>query len=745
MTWKEGDSMTWRFVLLGFLSLMAPAFAAPANTITLADKSGTASNNYPLQFGRPFVQGEIASFPQAIINGTPALTQADVKNRHPDGSVKFAVLAVVIPAIPANGTVTLTFRNQTSSNNTPLTQAAMLDARYSDAGVKIGTATAATWKAMLAAGKCAPWTQGPVAQTMLCADDSAARAHDAGPIRPRMHVTFWPVLNRVAVRYVGENILAGAMVDQQYDVTLTLGGASVYSKSALVHPFGTRWTKTFWQSGAPQPKINVDHNIAYLASTRAVPNFDPATVVSEAKIAADWVTWQTKPRDLYDSGLWTKYMPMTGGRADIGLMPDWNAKWLYAGDWRLREIALTQADLASAWPLHWREGRAGKKIDKAQTVDGVGLPLSVYTAANLWLPNNNGVYGQGITLTDRNTIVTDPGAYLSMAHGWASDGGVHLPSPFYVPYILTGDPHYLEQAQLWTAALAVAMTPGNCAYGEGSSPCRGGGAGIGGQTRHSAWLLNDRVNTSAIIPDDQIVLKQFYRDMIDDAIALFEGRAGIVGTPYERTPMWAYGQRAGVKLGTDSLHFDNCQNAPCESSQWQHNYLIQVLGWATERGFPTKAYRDWVGGSLLGQFADPGYNRFNIASYWILTKDAAGAWYPTWSALQTANVAAGRMTAVQSFAGRDHTYQVLARAAASFLTDQPGGQAAYDWLRANVVYTDPMASGLQWNLVARDAALPPPPPPPPLPTITCSVTMPPVTGALGDTIPLVGSARCIGG
>src|SRR3954449_10837654 len=102
-------------------------FAAPANTITITNKSGSAQINSPLQFGRPFIQGKIPNYPQVKIGGTPVPTQADVKNRYPDGSVKYAVIAVMIPSIPVSGSVTLSFQNQSSGNNTPLTRDQMLD------------------------------------------------------------------------------------------------------------------------------------------------------------------------------------------------------------------------------------------------------------------------------------------------------------------------------------------------------------------------------------------------------------------------------------------------------------------------------------------------------------------------------------------------------------------------------------------------------------------------------------------
>jgi hypothetical protein len=86
--------------------------------ITMSDTSGSAQTNRPVSISRPFVQGEIPSFAQASIDGTPLLTQCDVKNRWPDGSLKFAVVSFVVPSIPANGSVVVSFSNQTSGNNT---------------------------------------------------------------------------------------------------------------------------------------------------------------------------------------------------------------------------------------------------------------------------------------------------------------------------------------------------------------------------------------------------------------------------------------------------------------------------------------------------------------------------------------------------------------------------------------------------------------------------------------------------
>src|SRR3954453_10082997 len=115
-------------LLIAILLSAAPtsALTAPANTITITNKSGSTQTNYPLQFGRPFVQGEILDYPQVKINGTPVFTQTDVKNRWPDNSVKYAIIAVRIPSIPANYPVTLSFQHQPSGNNAPIAAAELL-------------------------------------------------------------------------------------------------------------------------------------------------------------------------------------------------------------------------------------------------------------------------------------------------------------------------------------------------------------------------------------------------------------------------------------------------------------------------------------------------------------------------------------------------------------------------------------------------------------------------------------------
>jgi len=257
-----------------------------------------------------------------LVNGQPVATQADVKNRYPDGSVEFAVIAVVIPAIPASGSLTLTFQNQSAGSNTPLTQAQMLASTYNfDASMALtpvgGAAHAASARTMLQNGDYKLWTSGPVAQTIMLGDDTAARKYDIGfgdgyhPFRPRFYATFWPATHQVFIRAVGENGLTTEVEDLAYKLAITSNGATVYSAdlsgTQTTHPklhwALSRWTREFWIGGTPSAQIDIDNNLAYLESTRFLPNFDTSIAIPQTSIANEYGNFSGKANGPED-GIW---------------------------------------------------------------------------------------------------------------------------------------------------------------------------------------------------------------------------------------------------------------------------------------------------------------------------------------------------------------------------------------------------------------------------------------------------------
>lgn len=741
---------------------------AESDCMVVSDKSGSANTNYPLQFGRPFMEGEIMDYPLILANGTALPTQSDVKNRWPDGSVKFAIISAVLPSLPASGSVTLTFANQKSGNNTPLTKAQMLDATYDfDATIALtsgGTTVTASARKMLSDGAYTYWTSGPIATTILLADDSTARAYDIGfdsyrSFRPRFYVTFWPATHQVQVRYVGENINSTTLENLTYDLALTLGQAhpaTVYTQAALQHSYMTRWTQLFWEGGTPQQKVNIDYNATYLTATRYFPNFDTSVSVPESALAATYANWsKSSHTKINDNGNWVKGMGTTGDRGDIGPQTLWNVQWLYSGDWRSRTVALGMADLASAgWPMQIREGDSTKMIDRNKTMPGLGLPMSAYARPNLWIPSN-------FTGYKPPALTTPPSA---QTRGWGPDGA-HQPDPFYTPYILTGDYFYLESLQFWGAEGAFLDCPGGNGWCKGPS----GVQGIHDQIRGDAWLFRTRTNAAFATPDSQSALKTFFGQLTDDAIAEWEGKMGINDSRYSGTAAWKWGAKnTNNYYATSPLHFYGCGEVGkgCSIPEWMQGYYMISMGWAAERGFNTQPIVDWLAYNYTSRFADPGYNPFGmIGVYYTNVRDTTGHYYTSWADVQSHTSTA--KTTATSWAGTVSDYPAIFTGAASYAVGQSGGATMWNWVDTNIRAKNYQrffgGADSRWNILPRAAAspvpipaptppptpVPTPPPPTPAPTSTPPVPSPAIknitiTGDFRetDTCGTIGGHRC---
>jgi len=229
-----------RYVTL--LVLWAIPCLAVTNSITLTNNTGAAVTNYPLQFARPFVRGEIANYPQLGLCtdstctsvSTWLTTQADVKVHWDDGSVKHAILSVVIASVPVGPTY-YTFRNQTGCNcGTGLTRAQMLDPAYNFDAQEQFTANATTKTASarqiltdwdgVSASPVMYWVAGSVATTVVLADFTTAHAYDLG----------WQATGGLTLNAA---------------LTATASTISVYDASTLVTPTMVRLWVPLTQSG----------------------------------------------------------------------------------------------------------------------------------------------------------------------------------------------------------------------------------------------------------------------------------------------------------------------------------------------------------------------------------------------------------------------------------------------------------------------------------------------------------------
>jgi hypothetical protein len=467
-------------------------------------------------------------------------------------------------AAPNLQSVTISFQD-TTATNTPLTLAQMeallpvgaaTITLTSEAGATDGSADAGQ---MLIDGNCKSWTQGSVAQTMMCADDSSVRKYDIGfgdgfhPFRPRFYVTFWPATSQVFVRAVGENGLTTEEEDIAYKLAITSNGTTVYSKDLtgttpigsptaypLIHWANSRWSREFWIGGTPPLQMNIDNNLPYLTSTRFLPNLDTTVSVPTSTIAPNYSAYISSPHDIYDGQWdgaaapyeWISAMGTAGGSNHIGVYPLITSLWLHTADWRMRYMALNQTDIAAAWPLNWRESdpaRIFQRGDVAGSGTGLGRTISLSGRPTLndgYNPNTDNIVAVGAVASNRP---------------WSGDDD-HQPSVYFPAYVLTGDPWYLDMLYAWAGITAFIDAPSppyncanngavpNCSYFRGPTGAYGGLNG--GSARAVAWTLRGRAETAFAAPDGTPE-KSYFTYLTNDALAKWEGSFGITGTPFD--------------------------------------------------------------------------------------------------------------------------------------------------------------------------------------------------------------------
>ncbi|HLO94340.1 MAG TPA: hypothetical protein VK195_08480 [Burkholderiaceae bacterium] len=449
-----------------------------------------SETNYPLQFGRPFAVGEILDTPSVFLDGVIVASQADVKSRHADGSVKFAVISVVLPTLGTTERV-LSFGNQPKPAAAPLPLADMLDKFDFDALIRVtfgqadSTPLQVSARSMLAAltdaGLAAEtaaggvqsryWTQGPLCTTVLLCDHKS-KAYDLGSnatraIRPMFHVQFWPTIGKYHVRHIVEVADVTRLKDElTTNVSFLTGKDSpvVRLTQSSVNLYAGTWqSRAFW-GGRELPRANLKHGVAYLAKTRAMPNYDSSIVIHSGSLSSYASDWATRPQGLGARGYWQIAMSSVGGRPDLGLMPKWDTVSMYSGAASMQAICERHAELAGSWAFFFREGDSAKTI--YGTTSGQGRILSKLSRPTVFLHDNNAYWAQA-AVADRFKV---DGTLNTSRDGWAHDAA-HTPGMFWWMYLSTGQAFWQEKLLQLAAWSLFVVNPGLAfnSVGNGSS------------------------------------------------------------------------------------------------------------------------------------------------------------------------------------------------------------------------------------------------------------------------------------
>ena len=245
-----------------------------------------------------------------------------------------------------------------------------------------------------------------------------------------------------------------------YKATIFRGNRELASVDVPRHWWMSRWR---WQS-APRPVI---HSVDALTSSRLLLPMSADVARSAQPVQMDKCVYES-PMD--NAGIYYE-MGDTGERYDIGPLTEWQAYYVNSGsDAALRAI-LAQAEAAGSIPTHYRDENTGAPIDFFQYPDAS------------WYGDAEGRHAiKGYDSIMENGHPSGP---------WRMDES-HYPGVSYLPYILTGDPYFLEELQFqgtqvlgWTAFFR-ALTKRQIVFP--------------GQTRGYAWSLRAIFQLAKVTP-----------------------------------------------------------------------------------------------------------------------------------------------------------------------------------------------------------------------------------------------------
>lgn len=439
----------------------------------------------PITFGHVFVDGDLpagVSLALRTASGAVIPTQLDRKATHPSGALRHGLVSAVLPA-GAEGRLELV-RVAAPTAPAPHDVKALFDKGF-DAVVTVNVGgRTLTASAKTALAQPTRWIDGPVATEW---NGRAALADGTGEyphLLVRFDVRAFEGVEGERVDVTVENIFAfeANRSNVTYDVDISVRGKSLYTKKALAHHTRARWHRVL----TPFADVPVGFDRAYFERTRAVPTYDPTVKVDEATLTA-WGNAAEPAVEPMEVRFLEKYMPTTGGRPDIGVLPAWSAGWLISMDPRARRAMLAVAESAAAYPGHYRD----------QSTDRVAS-LETY---------------------DDLTIYGNPG---DTKHPFATCAGdcsspftfdtAHQPSVSYLPYLITGDRFHLEELQLWAGFDVFSSNPAYRDYGKGLLHSD--------QVRGFAWSLRTIVHAAFITPDDD-PLRSYFEKIVRNNLAWY--------------------------------------------------------------------------------------------------------------------------------------------------------------------------------------------------------------------------------
>ena len=617
-------------------NIVAPAVAsatAPGQIVgfILQNTGTTTLAAQPVTLNEVFAPGAVpqGSGLTVTIGGVTYPAQLDAKTFNPDGSVASGIVTINAPAIAA-GTSVSAMLNLAPANAAPAVNLASALANYSltaalnitaNQGGNTGSQTidiAGAIRSALAAGTVQTWLSGPLAS------EAIVSIPVTGSLRIEADVTAY-ANGQVSTTLQFNNDAAmqanGGTIT--YSATIVQNGVTVAQESNLTQYQYQDWSLATGTTPSATG-LNVQHDIAYLEATGAIPNYDTQYGVPSNNIASEAAAvaapgWNAP---LGTDGI-TQYMPMTGGRADIGPTTQGNATWLITQNGAAASFALGQAMEAGSVPWHFYD----------PTNNGTFLNTADY--ATIWTDGRGGPSSYTTGLTQQ----------VSPNTGWTPDPS-HMPDLNYVSYMLTGNTQALEQLNAQASFAITQFWP---------YPRNNGQAIVvstGNQVRGSAWSLRT-IQEAAYANPTGSADKAYFTSVTNANYSYLVSQISQLTS--------AEGQAYGYLPGT--YGYNGVTLPP-----WQEDYFASTVIQGAEMGNGNAlTFLKWESNFLVGRFfaQNQGFAPQDGIAYNLSVGPqtgnlSGGPYYQTWSQIEQATQANGLSNVGTNWAQSNGDYGALA-------------------------------------------------------------------------------------
>lgn len=511
-----------------------------AMQFTLRSKSAQAAA--PFALGFTFRRGQVPLGSEVYSRN--ARLQVNVRNRWPDGSLRFAQLSGTAD-LPADQTVAIRLETGSAVSGTALSLADLKKTGVK-AEIDCGGFGRASWADADWDIPFATWVTGPLMSSWIFRRSVGTDAHLTAWLEVRLYVG-----GRVEVLPWIENgyLRVASPTNKLATYSFSLGGTQRFAgqidlkshqRTVLLSGSALSW----WLSG--DPGVTMRHDALYLQQTEMVPSYrsrlpDDASVLSNLA-----ETFQ--PLQAGNLSYSNDDMGSAGYQAPIGLLPLHDVCYLTSGVEKAFGSVIRNGYSAGRYGIHYRDETTNR-------------PLRFSRYPTLVLGSNSGFKDAGASTTNSFTpTVTATGRPV----GWDV---AHSPSVGYLAYLLSGRFYFMEECQFAATTNYLGKTD--------SANSRGGSLGlvkpVGGayQTRSCAWSWRTLVQALSVTPDDDATVR-------DEFVKVVEANIQDFHATYVAQPNNPFGW---IEPG-------ETYSIPQFGSSWQQDFVTAAFGYSLSLGLP---------------------------------------------------------------------------------------------------------------------------------------------------------------